>query len=321
MLLALMNQFNSTSISKPAMVNDYPAFNRFVENIFAKSPMQKRYLAHHFAKRDGEFFGRAEKFATGFVSYLNEMGLTIDQAVDAYLEVCTDMVTNQMSFRKTKKYSCQSAKEAEAHVYSSNKKMMNYMVGLILSQFLWPNHYAIYDFFIEQSRKLKDIKSILEIGPGHGLYLAESISFFTNAQVDAIDISPTSKTLSESLVFHFTGGTRCNVQIKDINDLDYGQYDYIVMGEVLEHLDDPKFALRRIYNLLNEDGYFFLTTCANAPAIDHVYLYESVEHIQRHIRENDFVIISELALPVEDVPEEQWVEKHVEVNYAAMLKK
>lgn len=317
----MMNQFNPIDVSASELVKDYPTFQRFVKSVFLKSPMQKRYLAHHFAKRDAAFFRRAEKFAIGFVSYLEEIGLTIDQAVDAYLEVCTDMVANQMSFKKTQKYSCPSAKEAEAAVYSSNKKMTNYMIGLILSQFWWPNHYAMYDFFIEQSRKLKNIKSILEIGPGHGLYLAESISFFAKAQVDAIDISPTSKRLSEALVFHFTGSTRCKVQVKGINDLDHGQCDYIVMGEVLEHLDDPKAALRKIYNLLNEGGYFFLTTCANAPAIDHVYLYESVEHIHRHIHENGFTILSELVLPVEDVPADQWVEKKVEVNYAAMLKK
>ena len=180
----------------------------------------------------------------------------------------------------------------------------------------------MYDFFIEQTKKLTNIKAVLEIGPGHGLYFAESISLFPNAQFEAIDISATSKKLCEALIFHFTGNTQCEVELKDLNQLDGDrQCDYIVMGEVLEHLDDPRFALKKIYNLLNEGGHFFITTCANAPAIDHVYLYKNVEQIQRDIRESGFAFSGELALPVEDVPQKQWAEKKVEVNYAAMLKK
>ncbi len=317
-----MNQFNSMGDNESELINGYPIFKRLVERVFLKSPMQRKYLSHHLAQRDITFFRRAEGFAGRFIIYLDDIGLSIDQAVDAYLEVCRDMLTSQMRFKKTQKYSCRSANEANGLVYSSTDKMTNYMIGLLLSQFMWPNHYEMYDFFIEQSQKLINIKTVLEIGPGHGLYLAESVSLFPDAQFDAIDISPTSKKLCEALVFHLTGNIRCKVQLKDINQLeDCGPYDYIVMGEVLEHLDDPRSALRKIHNLLNEDSHFFITTCANAPAIDHVYLYDSVGHIQRDIRMSGFAPLFELALPVEDVPEDQWEEQKVEVNYAAMYKK
>lgn len=316
-----MNQSDPIDVNESGPIHRYPAFKRFVDGIFLKSPMQRKYLIRHFAKRDCLFWRRAEKFAGGFINYLNEIGLTADEAIDAYLEVCQDMVASQMSFKRTQKYSCPSATEAKAFVYSSNEKMTSYMIGLLLSQFLWPNHYEMYDFFIGESRKLLNIKTILEIGPGHGLYLAESVSIFPDARFDAIDISPTSKKLSEALVFHYTGNTRCKVQISDLNHFHRGRYDYIVMGEVLEHLDDPKSALKKIYNFLNDDGYFFMTTCANAPAIDHVYLYESVEHIRRDLRESGFLLLSELALPVEDIPETQWVQRKAEINYAVMLRK
>ena len=95
-----MNQLNRMDINEFEL-NNYPTFARFIKTVFTKSPMQKRYLAHHFAKRDTTFFERSEKFAAGFVGYLDEIGLTIDQAVDAYLEVCADMLTNQMRFKKT----------------------------------------------------------------------------------------------------------------------------------------------------------------------------------------------------------------------------
>ena len=308
------------SVKEFELISGYPAFKGLVESVFLKSPMQRKYLTHHFAKRDEVFWRRAEQFAQNFLSYLDHIGLSADQAINAYLEVCRDMLASQMSFKRTQKYSCPKASEAKIHVYSSNEKMTNYMIGLALTQFLWPNHYEMYDFFIEQNKKLKNIKNILEIGPGHGFFLAESVSLFPDAHIEAIDISPTSKRLSEAFVFHLTG-KQCSVALKDISQFDGGSYDYIVMGEVLEHLDEPKSVLKRIHRALNDKGYFYMTTCANAPAIDHVYLYESVEHIQRELKESGFAPIAELALPVEDVPQKEWVEKRIEVNYSAMLRK
>ena len=318
----MMNPFDTMNVKEFELINGCPTFKRIVDSVFLKSPMQKKYLARHFAQRDSTFFIRAEAFAKKFLSYLEKIGLSIDQAAEAYLEVCKDMLTSQMTFKRTQKYSCTSAAEAKGAVYSSSEKMTNYMVGLLLTQYLWPNHYEMYDFFIGEMRKLGPAKKVLEIGPGHGLYFAESVARFPDAHFDAVDISPTSKKLSESLVAHFTGNTQCTVELIDVNELASDRrYDYIVMGEVLEHLDAPKSVLRKIHSLLNTEGYFFITTCANAPAIDHIYLYDSVEHIQRELRECGFEPVSELALPVEDLPKDQWKERKVEVNYAAMLRK
>jgi SAM-dependent methyltransferase len=100
-----------------------------------------------------------------------------------------------------------------------------------------------------------------------------------------------------------------------------GSFDYIVMCELLEHLDCPAEILRRAYSLLIPGGHCFITTCANAPAIDHVYLYHSVEHMRRELRSSGFAIETELALPVGDSPEERWEADKVEINYAAMLRK
>jgi len=64
-----------------------------------------------------------------------------------------------------------------------------------------------------------------------------------------------------------------------------------------------------------------VTTCANAPAVDHVYLYDSVEHIRTQIRECGFQIDSDIALSVDGSSEDQWVKGKTEINYAAYLSK
>ena len=38
-------------------------------------------------------------------------------------------------------------KQAYESVYNNISEMKSYMIGLAISQFLWPKHYAMYSFF------------------------------------------------------------------------------------------------------------------------------------------------------------------------------
>ncbi|MFC1814778.1 methyltransferase domain-containing protein [Thermodesulfobacteriota bacterium] len=294
---------------------------KILEFIYKKNPLQKKSIQKFLDKQDSLYWQRTNQFADKMISFLEKQGLTIEYVADSYLAMCKNMLIEQIKFKKTGKYTCQNASVAHADIYSSEKEMSSYMYGLSLSQFLWPNHYAMYDFFIRESKELTGVNSYLEIGPGHGLYLVEAIMDFSNAKFLAIDISPISKRISESIVKHFTGSSKCEFQIKDAYDLEGGKFDYIVMGEVLEHLGNPKSLLKKINRLLNDNGRLFVTTCANCPAIDHVYLYDSVEHIRQEIRESGFAIIADLPLAVGDYAESEWDEQRIEINYAAMLKR
>jgi len=301
------------------MLSTHPSFNAFITNIFEKSSFQKKYILSHLSKTNAAFWDRAEKFSHGFIELIGEKELSLGTCADAYLKMCEDMLKAQIKFRRSGKYTCESAAQAEALVYSSEKEMTSYMLGVALSQFLWPNHYAMYEFFINETKKLESIKSYLEIGPGHGLYLVEAMRNLPRASFRAIDISPISKRISESIVGRFADGADCTFEVKDVNELEDGCYDYIAMGEVLEHLDDPKPVLASIKERLNDNGHFFLSTCANCPAVDHVYHFKNVEEIRQEIHDSGFRITAETALPVYDMPEEQWAEQLAEINYAAML--
>jgi hypothetical protein len=51
------------------------------------------------------------------------------------------------------------------------------------------------------------------------------------------------------------------------------------MGEVLEHLDKPGEMLKKLSSLLYPNGVIWITTPTNAPAIDHVYLFNNKQEI------------------------------------------
>jgi SAM-dependent methyltransferase len=302
------------------MVHKSPKFYQFIDGICEKNCFQRKALQSYLEKQNELFWSRAEEFSEKLISLINIKNMNIEYIIDSYLKMCSDMIKEQIKFRRSGKYSCLNASEANKNIYALETEMASYVYGLALSQFLWPNHYAMYDFFISESRKITNVNSYLEIGPGHGLYLVESIKNFSDAIFYAIDISPVSIGISESISTHFAGTSKCRFKLKDVNHLSSGKYDYIVMSEVLEHLDEPRIVLGKINKLLDKDGAFFMTTCANCPAVDHVYQYHNVEHIRTEIREAGFKIVSELSLPVGDFPESLWAEQNIEVNYAAMLK-
>ena len=307
-------------MSGPETTLRTPCFDTFVALIGAKSPLQRKAIAAFLQSQGPSHRAHAERFAEAFVGVLEARGLDVDYVVDAYLKMCHDMLTEQVRFKRTGRYSCGTAADAYAAVYSSQRDMASYMYALALSIFLWPNHYRMFDFFLRESRRLADVHSYLEVGPGHGVFLAESMRNFPAATFAAVDISPVSIGIAAYVVAGFTGRTDCAFEMRDImaGDLQC-RFDYVVACEVLEHVDDAGALLGRLRSAMSDGGHLFITTCANAPAIDHVFLFESVGHIRDEIRRHGLAIESELALPVGNFPEAVWERDRVEINYAAIL--
>src|SRR5437773_1077380 len=81
------------------------------------------------------------------------------------------------------------------------------------------------------------IKNYLEIGAGHGLYLSKALEILdkeTNFSV--VDISHTSIELAKN----FIDDSRVTYNLANIFDFKIDSlFDFITMGEVLEHVEDP----------------------------------------------------------------------------------
>lgn len=107
----------------------------------------------------------------------------------------------------------------------------------------------------------------------------------------------------------------------DILDLDVDEkFDFITMGEVLEHVDNPVTLLNKLKELLSSGGKSFVSTCVNCPAIDHTYHFRATDEIREMFASCGLVIIRELVLPVEDLPMDEIIDKRITINYCAILK-
>lgn len=296
-----------------------PSFGQFVELVSIRSPLQKKAMRAFLSRQDEAYWLSAENFAEGLLEVLADRGIQPGYVADSYVKMCSDMLAQQIAFKRTGIYSCAHSGEAYDKVYSSDTEMSSYMYGLALSQFLWPNHYALFRFFQDMCSRIGNVHRYLEIGPGHGLFLIEAMRHFPDARFSAVDISPVSLRISQELVGHFAKGRACSYRVQDAREIDDEAFDFISMCEVLEHLDETLPILRKLHGMTAPGGRVFITTCANCPAIDHTYLYDSVGHIRQELKEAGFAILQDLPLAIGDIAEHLWDTQRVEVNYAALL--
>lgn len=300
-------------------------FNDIVGSVVAKSPLQKKKLERYLAGMDELYFVRAEEFSNKYLGYLDSQCIPMDFAITAYLDMCKSMMKCQIEFMKTGTYTIASQDQAFDEIYSSSERMTPYMIALAISQFLWPTHYRIYEAFENTvRRKTPHVDSYLEVGPGHGLYLSKAIEYLRpETLIHAIDISPISVEISESIIKYIH---------PDIPNINYwtgdfltfplaSRYDFITIGEVLEHVNEPYQMLCKLRSLLSDTGTAFVTTSINSPAVDHVYHFKCVDDVREMLYDSGLSIVNEQVLPVEELPMEEIVSRKITINYSAEVER
>ncbi|MBC7643004.1 MAG: class I SAM-dependent methyltransferase [Flavobacterium sp.] len=246
--------------------------------------------------------------------------MTIDFGVTCYLHMIDDMLEERYNFLRTGQYSNTSFEAVEKRVYGDSKIMDYHMHGLVLAQFLWFDQYDRILFFMDNFKKYKlHTNNYLEIGGGHGLYINQAIKILPEiTHFEMVDISQSSLNLAKGIL----DTDKIKFYLKNIFDFSSSEkYDFVTMGEVLEHVEQPLELLKKAAELLNEDGVFYITTPINAPMIDHIYLFSNEQEIREMIHAANFEIIDEKIVISEKITSEKAAKQKVPIMYAAFLKK
>ena len=298
-------------------------FYLLLDKIINKSSSQKIKILKFINSADSIYYKRAEAFSKEFIRYLKNEKINIDFAIKAYLKLCTDIMMSQKYFIKFKKYPVEDEKKAYKEVYDNKKEMKSYMIGIGMSQFLWPTHYAMYSFFIDKIlNKKSNISRYLEIGPGHGLFLLQALrNLKQDTKFEIVDISKTSIKITKSIIdFLVKKEKKINYTTQNIFDFESSnKFDFITIGEVLEHVTKPQEILKKIKKLMNKNGSVYLSTCVDCPSIDHVYHFKSIGDIEKMIKKSGFKILDRRILPVEDKPMKEIIKNKITINYCAHL--
>lgn len=289
-----------------------------LDAIIAKNPLQRTFIESSMLGLEA-----AEKNALeSYLSYCVAQGVGLDFLVECYNTIVRDTLKEQMYFQRHGRYRCASYAEVARSVYLNEEYMKRYMYGLALTTSLWPNHREIHRFFCNVLPK-NESGRYLEIGPGHGVYFMDAMRTCKFESYQGVDISPTSIALTRSILesgffgeFHKFDLTCCNFLEASF----FGKkFDAIVMGEVLEHVENPLVFMARIRELSTSKTFVFITTAINAPAIDHIYLFDSPESVRTLVQEAGFFVVSEKISPYPGLDLPETMARRLPVNIAMQL--
>ena len=278
---------------------------RMVDLVSNLNPFQRKRIKSFTDSQDVEFWEYAESLCNVLCSSILKTGEERMASAKAYNRMTMDFFKEQIRFKRTGTYLLNDARVARESVYDNPVVMRYYMVGLCLSYLLWPNHYKMLRFFRNYLRTSPEVTRYMDVAPGHGLFAVETMLRFPAITSSLVDISATSIQVTGEILESFQiQPSRCDLIYGDflVVPIDGREFDFISMGEVLEHVNDPLRLLKRARSLLSSDGRIFMTTCTNAPALDHIYHFRSTDEIRALVSDAGLCILSQESFPVEDVP-------------------
>ncbi len=282
-------------------------------------PLHGKKLRASAMMGEPSYLADAQDFLEQYQVVLKGRGLTLDHAVSCYLQMIADVRYESVQFIRSGEYSSKSFEEVQQRVYQSPGVMEYYMHGLLLSQFLWAHHYDTLCFFRKALHSVRqEISGYLEVGGGHGWYLREATRILRpHTDFEMIDISPHSLEMAERMI----GEASVRYTLADVFSVkDEGLRDFICLGEVLEHMEDPAALLNKLSGLLKPHGYLFITTPTNAPAIDHIHLFRNCGEIRDLLNQCGYRVLTESCASSEDMSPEEADRRQITVMYAALLK-
>jgi len=157
--------------------------------------------------------------------------------------------------------------------------------------FDWGINYAsTVEFILNQIKKNKNVKSIIDIGCGEGRLTRELSIQFPELKVDGVDYSIKPIQLANAL----NGDINANfITANIIEDTLPNKYDVATLIEVYEHID-PKSAddfLKGVANTLKENGILHLTVPhENIPIAPHHFRHFSVDLLTNEVKKHFDII-------------------------------
>ncbi len=302
-----------------AAEEEFPHAAALVRRIQEAGPLIAGPLRWLLAERAERFWPQA--------THLAELSRLMDGSpVDSLTEYTVMYLKEQMHFDKTGRYSNDDFDEVRRNVYDNPDVMRSYYLeGLMLTHAFWPIHLDIHTFFSTQFvPRIPNAGEGLEVGFGHGLYLLEILTERPAAVTHSFDISPFSCEYATRLLR--AGGLsedRFTLSISDVRDslpVDSGSQRWAVFAEVLEHIPNPKEALKELARVLIPGAPLFATTVLFSNAIDHITQFESSDQVRQMLNEAGFQVEEERVLAVADYVERA-KDPTVDLAYVATRRK
>lgn len=293
----------------------------FYNAIKCQNELHAQTLEKHLVELTENEIAKLEKLFQFYKIYGNN---TVEDIVKKYLAFVSDLSKEQLFFfRNDNKYRNSTFIEAEPF-YKNKEFMENYTIGLGLSMYLWRIHCEMMRFFKKYLHDYTNGGIYFEIGPGHGEYMVCAMEEKTFKNYIAIDISEISVKATLAYIKHSFKETAKNYSVLHGDFFKYNndsKFDTIVMGEVLEHVENPFAFLRKIYEMAQDNANIFITTAVNAPQPDHIYQFTTINEITELFKQACLEVIDYTYANQNDLPLEKAEKRKVAIVVGFILRK
>lgn len=299
--------------------NIFPLLRDFASAILEENPVHARFLQRSIADMSDEVRGDL----IAYLEYCVRRGLSLKYLATCYNTIVNDTLGEEFFFLKHGRYRYSTFADVARNVYFDMEYMRKYMYGLALTASLWPNHARLSEFFTQTFPRGVGGR-YLEVGPGHGYYFRRALELGSFDSVLGVDISPASVEMTRDILSDACISND-SAQVIEADFLSFEaapeSFSCIVMGEVLEHVERPTAFLDRIRDLSNALTHIFITTCINAPAVDHIYLFRSRAELEQLIISSGFTIAERCYAPYTGKTLEQSEQLNLSINVAYVVHK
>lgn len=271
--------------------------------------------------RDDAYDAWADAHIGRLARHLEGTGLTLSDAVEAFVAMTFDVIEMQQEFYRSGRFSMDMH---GGSLYSDEEIMgRRYLIGLYLAQALWPNHHSKLAFFEREIVAFaRQGTRVLDVGCGPGTYGLAIGRRVRCDELTMLDISPLSEPLVRGLAAAdpvVDPGTM-DVVIGDFleHPVPEGGYDVILFSEIVEHLDDPEQGMRHLAATLARDGSVFFSTATNSAFYDHTIVFDDLDEIRDLVARHGFEVMAEHTVVAMPGPEGE--DRDV-VDYSAVLRR
>ncbi|MCH5275682.1 MAG: hypothetical protein J1E65_07565 [Lachnospiraceae bacterium] len=188
----------------------------FFEEVKKRDIQQCKYLESSLKMLNPEEMLMLERILEFFQE--NYCGLT--ELAEAYFQVVDNIREETKYFLETGKYRNSSYKEVAETVYFNESYMERYMLGLVLSDYMWTQHVYMTRWLKERLVKIKG-KRYLEVGPGFGYYFLLAVNGAGFEEYRAVDVSPKSAEGTEKFLHYFCRNPKAKWSVECKNFFEY----------------------------------------------------------------------------------------------------
>lgn len=277
----------------------YPTLYSLHALICKKKPMYGKSITTFLSKNDIPYFEWAESMLR---PYIDSLAVDINFISDSYILLCDSILSEQIYFKRYGKYRCGSYEELKETIYADPEFAFKYMIGVTVSYLFWPQHYQILQFFKEDFKQLCLGQSFLEIGAGHGWFLAEAMKSDKFKSLMGIDINKKSLATAKSFTKNIMPQAEIEFVDADVLKLDNKKlsFDCIAMIEALQCVSNPLEYLKKIHELLNSKGKAYIAVAINAPSLDSIYQFSSLNEFSNMIKNSGLCVRKDLVVSFEN---------------------